>query len=274
MMPTENVPRDSSAPQPQLVQIKNRTVEIVRAGRGEPLVVLESGLGDSWASWRPVLAPLCGRCRVMAYSRPGYGASSEVSTPRDISTEARELHGLLHAMGEEPPYVLVGHSLGGLIVQAFAATHPDEVIGLLLVDAPHPDQIEYLNRDTSAAGSAYRLFAAGLQGVARSEHESLVAPRGGHFEGESALYGGPTIFLCAWLQQDPAVVAYQRIRRMLALTASASYPRAELRKVFCHHYIHHERPLSVIDAVDEILARTRHSPDHLVGTSPTWQLDL
>lgn len=245
--------------EPSLLRVGSRAIELVRAGHGGPLIVLESGLGDDWSSWSSLLAPLAGRSRVLAYSRPGYGASTASDTPRDISTVARELLSLLHAIEERPPYVLVGHSLGGLIVQALAAMHPEEVAGLVSVDAPHPDQIEYLNRDTSAAGDAYRAFAAGLAGAPRQEHEALTARGGGHFEGESSLYAGPTIFLAAWLRPQ-APRSYQRYRRAKAIEAASRYPRAELRKVFCSHYIHHERPLAVLDAVDEILARARH-PD-------------
>jgi len=265
---------DTQLLQPRLVKLEDRTVELVGTGSCGPLVVLESGLGDGWASWKPVLATLSERCRVFAYSRPGYDSSSDVSTPRDISTEAKELRSLLHALGEQPPYVLVGHSLGGLIVQSFAAMYPQEVGGLLAVDAPHPDQIEYLNRDTTDAGSEYRKFADALRGAPRKEHESLVAPRGGHFEGELSPYDGPTIFLCAWLRPNTASLAYQRLRRVLALAVAAGYPRAELRKVCCGHYIHHERPLALIDAVDEILARMRCSRPDEFSTNPTWQVEF
>lgn len=239
---------------PALIDVQGRAVEAVLAGEGDRLIVLESGLADDWTSWLPVLDPFAARGRVLAYSRPGYGLSTEVCTPRDIRTEASELRALLQALGETPPYVLVGHSLGGLIVQALAADAPGEVAGLVSIDAPHPDQIEYLNRDASEAGKAYRAFAQALTGAAYLEHVALTAAQGGHFLSGSNRYGGPMIMLSAWLRPD-APAAYRDYRREKAIEAAASYPQAELRRIHCTHYIHRERPLAVIDAVDEVLAR-------------------
>lgn len=241
---------------PALYDCEGRSVQAVRSGRGDPPIVLESGLGDDWSSWSPILEPLCARSRVFAYSRPGYGESTPASTPRDIVTQAHELRELLHALDEGSPYVLVGHSLGGLIVQAFACLHPSDVAGLVTVDAPHPDQIEYLNRDASSAGSAYRAFAAALTGAARLEHEALTAPHGGRFQNGLDLYRGPIVMLSAWLRPDTSQ-QYLDYRRAKAVEAAARYPQAELRIVQCTHYIHREQPRAVLDAVDDILRQVR-----------------
>lgn len=241
---------------PEQLSAHGRTFEAVRAGHGDPLIVLEAGLGDDWSSWSSVLAPLAQRSRLLAYSRPGYGTSAAASTPRDIRTEARELHELLRSLGERSPYLLVGHSLGGLIVQAFAARHPNDVAGLVLVDAPHPDQIEVLNNDPGESGRAYRQFASTLTGAARLEYEAIVAPQGGHFSDATERYSGPVIVLIAWLRSN-ASESYQEYRRARAVETAAQYPNAEVRRVFSEHYIQRERPLAVIDAVDEVLARSR-----------------
>jgi pimeloyl-ACP methyl ester carboxylesterase len=243
---------------PERIRLHDRTIERVSLGQGEPLIVLEAGMGNDWSTWIPVLPQLAERSRVMAYSRPGYGGSSAVGAPRDISTEARELHQMLRELGEKPPYVLVGHSLGGLITQACAADHQQDIAGLVLVDAPHPDQIEHLNRDASQAGEAYRQHAASLTGAPRQEHEALTAPRGGHFAGEAHPYAGPMVILSAWLRAGPASDEYRRYRHSCALQVAARYPQAELRKIHCYHYIHRERTLAVIDAVDEVLARAKY----------------
>jgi pimeloyl-ACP methyl ester carboxylesterase len=242
--------------QPAMYFLQDRSVQAVRAGQGEPLIVLESGLGDDWSSWSPILDALAARSRVIAYSRPGYGESSAVSTLRDIATEAEELRELLRALGEAPPYVLVGHSLGGLIAQAFACRYSPEVAGLVTVDAPHPDQIEYLNRDTSAAGEAYRTFARALTGAPRLENEALTARRGGHFQDGFPLYGGPLVMLSAWLRPDTPQ-AYLEYRRAKAIEAAARYPQAKLRVIQCAHYIHREQPQAVLEAVDDILRCAR-----------------
>lgn len=78
--------------------------------------------------------------RVCAYDRAGYGWSSPGPQPRDSQTIADELHALLTNAGLEGPYVLVGHSFGGLHARMFAARYPDETAGMVLVDASHPEQ--------------------------------------------------------------------------------------------------------------------------------------
>ncbi|ALV08590.1 alpha/beta fold hydrolase [Roseateles depolymerans] len=108
-------------------------------GQGKPVVVLQSSIGDGRDPWVPVLSELRDRYTVFAYDRPGYGDSTATPpTPRNPCGIATELHDLLHASGIQPPYLLVGHSMGGLYQYAFSRLYPDEVAGLVLVDAVHP----------------------------------------------------------------------------------------------------------------------------------------
>lgn len=100
-----------------------------------PTVVLESGLGDGGSVWRKAIAHLGQSLPVFAYDRPGYGRSPASRTPRDPCTIATELHARLQAAGRAPPYILVGHSLGGQYAYAFARLFPQEMAGLVLVDA-------------------------------------------------------------------------------------------------------------------------------------------
>ncbi|GAB3255397.1 alpha/beta fold hydrolase [Chitinimonas naiadis] len=129
----------------------HRTTEGVlaytRIGDGRPTVVLQSGLGDGKSAWTNLISRLSPRYTVLAYDRPGYGDSSASTAPRDACTVASELHTLLHAEGVPPPYVLVGHSLGGLYQYAYARLYPDEVSGLVLVDATHPKHWQHLQAD-------------------------------------------------------------------------------------------------------------------------------
>jgi len=109
-------------------------------GNGSPAVILESGLGDSFLSWRKVQPQIAKFIQVCSYDRAGIGYSDSSARPRTSQTMAEELNLLLHAAGISPPYVLVGHSLGGYNVRIFAAAYRDEVAGVVLVDASHPDQ--------------------------------------------------------------------------------------------------------------------------------------
>ena len=137
--------------------------------RGGPTVVLEAGLGSFSPNWHWVQLALADRLRVVAYDRAGLGWSDLSPAPRDGATMASELHTALHAAGIHGPYVLAGHSFGGLVTRAFAELHRSETAGLVLVDASHPDQwarwpvpsahrIQVLSLRMSAAAARVGLF--------------------------------------------------------------------------------------------------------------------
>ena len=110
-----------------------------KVGHGEPTIVLQSGLGDGRDPWIPVLNQLREHYSVFAYDRPGYGESTgSTPRPRNPCGIATELHELLQSAGVKPPYVLVGHSIGGLYQYAYSRLYPDEVAGIVLIDATHP----------------------------------------------------------------------------------------------------------------------------------------
>jgi pimeloyl-ACP methyl ester carboxylesterase len=119
--------------------VDGHQIEIATAGSGPVTVVFEAGLGLDWTSWDEVASDVAFRARVFAYSRPGYGASSAATTPRDAQTIVEELRALLAARGVPPPFVVVGHSMGGGYMELFAKAHPDEVVGVVLVDPRHRD---------------------------------------------------------------------------------------------------------------------------------------
>ena len=112
---------------------------LVVAGTGTPTVVFESGIGHGKRNWAPVFNAMAETTRVVAYDRAGYGQSEASETSRDGLQIALELRDMLRTEGLAPPYVLVGHSLGGTIVKLFAKTWPDEVCGVVLVDARHEE---------------------------------------------------------------------------------------------------------------------------------------
>jgi len=116
------------------VRVDGHRLNLVCLGAGRPVVVLDAGLGDWSPSWIPIQRRLASRTTVCAYDRAGYGFSEPASSPRTSDTIARELHRLLHAADLPAPYLLVGHSFGGLNVLAFTDLYRREVAGLVLVD--------------------------------------------------------------------------------------------------------------------------------------------
>jgi pimeloyl-ACP methyl ester carboxylesterase len=104
-------------------------------GSGNPTVVLEAGFGGNTLNWRDVQRELGRTTRACAYDRAGLGQSPPMPWVHDAQDEIDDLQRLLVAAHLEPPYVLVGHSYGGILARLFASQHPDEAAGVVLVDA-------------------------------------------------------------------------------------------------------------------------------------------
>ena len=119
----------------RLIDVGGHQLYLSCVGSGSPTIVLEPGAGatSSQMGW---IAPTVARStRVCVYDRAGRGRSEPADSPQDGARIATDLHTLLHRAGEPGPYVLAGHSFGGLYVRIFAAHYPDEVAGLVLVDS-------------------------------------------------------------------------------------------------------------------------------------------
>lgn len=108
-------------------------------GAGSPTVILDNGLGTGAGGWGFVLPKLAERTRVCAYDRPGIGRSSP-REPHTVGDTVDELREALATAGEGGPFIVVGHSLGGVYARVLAARARDEVVGVVLVDAYFPDQ--------------------------------------------------------------------------------------------------------------------------------------
>jgi pimeloyl-ACP methyl ester carboxylesterase len=119
----------------KLVDVNGRKLHLVCAGQGgAPTVIFESSGLSSSTEWEKLLPEVGRTHHACAYDRAGMGWSDPVSGDRSVSDFVEELRAALKSVGEKPPYVLVGHSVGGVLVRAFQTAHPDEVAGLVLVD--------------------------------------------------------------------------------------------------------------------------------------------
>jgi pimeloyl-ACP methyl ester carboxylesterase len=116
------------------VEVRGRRIHLVESGAGTPVVVLESGIAASCLNWTNIHSEIAHFTRVCSYDRASLGWSDPAETPRVASNLVDELHELLNAANISGPYVLVGHSYGGVLVRAYAAKYPGEVAGLVLVD--------------------------------------------------------------------------------------------------------------------------------------------
>jgi pimeloyl-ACP methyl ester carboxylesterase len=127
-------------PPGEMVDVGTHSLHINCMGQGSPTVILEAANLGMSAHWVRVHQHVAQTTRVCAYDRAGLGWSEPGPEPRDASQISSELHTLLEGAGAEGPYVLVGHSYGGLYARMYAARYPEEVAGLVLVDSSHPEQ--------------------------------------------------------------------------------------------------------------------------------------
>lgn len=230
--------------------IDQHRVEYALSGEG-PVVVFENGLGGRMDWWSKVLPELAGEARLFAYNRPGYGASDEVTTPRDGAHVVEELRGLLRAKQLPPPYILVGHSLGGLYMQLFARRYPNDVAGLILVDSTHPRQLEGAGAYENWPLWVRMVFALLTSDVDRQEFAAIEAT------GKEVLalpsFGDKPVLVLSALRpteerSELADDANAKRRDMIRL-----YPGARQIWVDSGHGIPLEKPEEVSAAIREVL---------------------
>ena len=125
-----------------LIDIGGRRLAVWCDGEGLPAVVLETGLGAPASDWTPVQDAVSSLTKVCRYDRANCGMSDATAKPRTAAAMADDLHRLVAAIGLGRPLILVGHSFGGPICLTYAATWPEEVAGLVLVDPTHPRQFD------------------------------------------------------------------------------------------------------------------------------------
>lgn len=148
-------------PPGRLVDVDGCRLHLQSAGSGTPTVVLEAGLGGMSSVWAWIQPETAKFTHVVSYDRAGLGWSETDTTATTAMRAAVRLRSLLRSVNAAPPYVLVGHSMGGLFIRVFADLFPKEVAGVVLVDASHPDQ----QRRSSAIETHMRSGFRVLKGV-------------------------------------------------------------------------------------------------------------
>ena len=252
--------------------LDGRAVEHLVAGRGTPPVVFENGLGGRLQWWAKVLPEVAQTTTVFAYNRAGTGSSAAVSTPRHGDTVVEELRLNLRDAGLKPPYVLVGHSLGGLYMQLYARRYPQEVAGLVLVDSTHPEQLAGAGAIDHWPTWFKWYLDATLSDAAQQELKALPATGVTLLE-LPPFTGKPVIVLSA---QKPMSETSDLARDSNAKRVDIARlnPGAKQIWVDSGHVIPLEKPEAVIVAIRQVLTDVRGAGTPVSSTSGDEQRPL
>jgi pimeloyl-ACP methyl ester carboxylesterase len=209
----------------RMIDVGGHRLYIECTGSGGPAVILQAGLGASSSSWAGIAPAVAATTTVCTYDRAGHGRSDEAAGPQDGIALATDLHTLLERAAVPGPYVIVGQSSGGPYVRVFAAQYPDQVAGMVLLDAQPADAFTALP-DYPGFYATYRtvvtlspsLARIGLLGplLGLSAHESTAAAARGARDEVLAL---PTV-----LQQSSALTSLGD-RPLIVVTAAAEADR-------------------------------------------------
>jgi pimeloyl-ACP methyl ester carboxylesterase len=216
-------------------------------------VILESGLGDTLDIWKDIQSRIASHCtRTLSYTRAGYLGSDPASGPRDSATIVKELREELDRRNVRPPYVLVGHSLGGLYMQYFARNFPAEVSGLLLVDSTHWDQHIIIDTQANQRYLGLREVTLFMPWIMRRElNDSEQAGEQVHDSPSAEDFR--TIVLSSTVAPKSGTPETQARAVQLQDEIAADFPGA--RHVFvtgAGHYIQRDQPNVVINAAREL----------------------
>jgi len=229
-----------------LVTVGSNRLHVETMGESGPTVVFEAGLGNDSTTWKSVAGPIAGFARVVLYDRVGLGQSSQLKDTRAAITAdevASRLHALLAAADIHPPYILVGHSLGGLYMQMFARKYPKEVSGVVLLESSSTEAPgELKTRAKLAPGTAAYLEE---EGVAESKRQVRNA---GPFPDVSLTVIAATDHGPYFREWEPTLMQLQQQLATLSPQGSLIVAQGS------GHDVQLDRPETVIEAVRRMAA--------------------
>jgi pimeloyl-ACP methyl ester carboxylesterase len=265
-----------------LVDIGGRSLYLECRGSGSPTVILEAGFGNDGEIWDSVALPEASEgpavfpgvamfTRVCAYDRPGTyrdpgfpGRSDPVTGTRTAGDIVADLHALLTAANVPGPYVMVGHSFGGLIVRLYASTYPSDVAGLVLVDAAHEDYYDAVKSVLTPAQWEAYTTASEPEGYSGLEKIDIVSSAAQMREAaaSSPLQPMPLVVIThgqpwEWPEEYPGealeAVWLPQQEKLAALVPDAQLVVAEQSA----HYIQLTEPYLVTDAINQVVEAVR-----------------
>jgi pimeloyl-ACP methyl ester carboxylesterase len=231
-------------------------------GQGSPTVVFDAGLGEDFSTWNQVQPAVAQFTQACAYDRANVAPSD--NRPLAIKVSARqiatELHKLLVNAHLTGPYILVGHSLGGLFMQMFACQYPQEVAGMVLVDSTHPEQATRLAK---ALGPVFTIEASQGFPVEDITYDGVLAMQAQVDAARGSFPQVPLIVLVR-SRYTPSThwTAAQYMQVWMSLQTELSRRSSRCRVIVAPnsgHFIQNDRPDLVIAAIHEVIMEIQRS---------------
>jgi pimeloyl-ACP methyl ester carboxylesterase len=239
----------------QQLEINGKTVEYIMQGENSPTIIFETGMGQTIDTWNTVLDSLSKHTQVYAYNRPNYGQSEIKKPPKNVIDVAKQLRTNLVAQNISPPYILVGHSVGGLYINMFARLYPSEVAGVVFIDASHPKQFEYFRNNHSIL---YDLLILSTKKGNRKYEYDIVKTALSSFIDAPEFPNVPIAVLVAGKRSSPLESKKLREKWLSFQKDLASLSNESKHLIIKEsgHYIHHNNPDIVISEILRIKTLT------------------
>lgn len=250
-----------------MIDVGGYSLQCNDVGEGSVTVIFENGLSDNLCVWCKVQSEISTVTRTLSYDRAGVGASDKGPDPRTGMQIVSELRTLLDNAGIPGPYVLVGHSMGGLFVRLFANQYPDDVAGMVLVDADHED----LDIREALILSPTALAVTLTMDVLDADFLGGIGAPGEYFNKETTfnqirenreipeiplavLHAPDADVLYPGQPKSPDQIAWEELKLELQEDMAALSPNSTITAVpDCSHEIQKQKPQAVIDAINWVL---------------------
>lgn len=253
----------------EFLEINGNRVQVEKKGTGLPVLVCVAGYGGSLASFDSVFNKLSTFTTVVRYSRAGLGKSSYTNKNKDFDTIVQELESLVRAMNIQQPFILLGHSYGGLMIRSYAKRHPEQIAGLIFDDATFEDYFQILSP-----------LKANAKALERKEHEKVmkkypVPAMDDEFRSLWKVWHSPQAWK-KWFLPMPSVPVLVLTSMKITDTALRSGPRLMQARYAAHsrwtkdkpfsmqvgittggHFLHRDNPALFVEAVQVFLNAIR-----------------
>lgn len=228
------------------------------SGNGNPTIILETGAGDDMTEWESSLSRFEEHAQVFAYNRAGFRGSDSKNKQRNAQTITLELRDLLKEKNISPPYILVGHSLGGLYMRVFANTFPGDVAAVIQIDSTPPDFIKnckdpegnFYENPTGIPWWAFLILPDAVAGESKELCQSLALA-----SNTESFPKVPLVILSSGKVPNGIEETSEQWRGMEAQQAQLATLSPISKHIICNscgHYVHQDKPELITAALDWI----------------------